>query len=345
VIAVKAFERHSHAPFEQCYLNREVVVNVLHCLETEVQASSWNNFVGKYKRLAKWLSDADDLDCPKLWRAIRAKRIDWVEKLKDCVRSDAEIASLIEAADHPRDKALIGVIWEGGFRPTEILCTRMRDCVRTNYGFDVTVSGKTGTRSFPLVVTAPLLECWLYCHPKRDDTDAYVFMRRRAGRVGSIFERIKYNAADKRLQIIARTAGLKGHISLKDLRHTQATASASFMSDETMRKVFGWKPGSPMPSRYSHMKNVDAMNAVLKMRGVNKEATVEVPRLMDPKPCFGCGTINVFDATYCIKCALPLSREEAQKMMTKNKALNAFAERLEKDPEFYAKFKRMLDNL
>jgi hypothetical protein len=36
---------------------------------------------------------------------------------------------------------------------------------------------------------------------------------------------------------------------------------------------------------------------------------------------------------------------EEQQKTPRNKALNAFAERLENDPQFYEKFKKMLDNL
>jgi hypothetical protein len=52
------------------------------------------------------------------------------------------------------------------------------------------------------------------------------------------------------------------------LRHTRATEAArSGWNEEQMRKFFGWAPGSPMPSTYTHLTAEDMRERVLKDRG------------------------------------------------------------------------------
>jgi len=226
-----------------------------------------------------------------------------VERLKGKWLSEQEVWSLLTAADHPRDKALLGVTWEGGFRIGESLGLTIGNCKRKSYGFDVTVSGKTGTRTMQIVVTAPLLEMWLYNHPDKDNKQAPVFLRLKDGFYGSRHKPIGLTAADQLIKKIARRVGLKKDVSIHWLRHTQCTFYAdNGVSDEEMRKIFGWKPGSKMPSRYTHLSGSHTRRTVLTLRGVTSEKVEPKSTLMQPKKCLRCG-----------------DREKAQKIVEKEK--------------------------
>ena len=221
--AYDCFERVSGWKFEDVYLNETLVDEALNKLDAHLSNSTWNSYLFRFKRYAKWLSDPDDLEYPKLWRKKKPKRIDWEAKLKDKWLSESEVWSLIGAADHPRDKALFGTTWEGGFRDCEILPLKIGDCRKTSYGFDLTVSGKTGTRTVPICLTAPLLEMWFYNHPAHNDPQSFVWIRRKAGKFGSRFERLKIGIVNRTLKKTAGQAGIRKNVSLYWLRHTQAT--------------------------------------------------------------------------------------------------------------------------
>ena len=125
-----------------------------------------------YKRYAKWLYDPDDELAPKFWRKIKPKKIDWEKKLKDKWLTKKQFYKLLDVVDYARDKALFSVAVEGALRSGELLGLRIKDVQQTSYGYDITVSGKTGTSTFLVVLFAPLLTQWLNLHPLKHDNDA-----------------------------------------------------------------------------------------------------------------------------------------------------------------------------
>jgi integrase len=333
-IAVGLFERHAQAEFEDCYLDSGMIDKGLNGMAQELEPSTWNGYTAKLKRYAKWLSDPDDLDYPKAWRKVKLKHVDWEAKLKGKWLSENEVALLIENADSTRDKALVGVCWEGGFRAGELLGLRIGDCKRASYGFDLMVSGKTGTGLVPIVLTAPLLDQWLSCHPRRDDKNAFVFIRRK----GSGFEPILVASADKMLHRIVARAGIQKRVTLHWLRHTQATYVADHdVNEEKMRKMFRWAKGSAMPSRYTHLTGEDAKRTKLALVGVEKVEERTEQSKLTPRSCFGCGERNSFDAGFCKRCGLPLNKDEAEKLVRRRRFSDLMDEWIEKDPSRYEK--------
>lgn len=57
---------------------------------------------------------------------------------------------MISAAKHPRDKAMIALLYEGGFRIGELASIKFKDIEFNKFGGKVKVSGKTGERLVPL---------------------------------------------------------------------------------------------------------------------------------------------------------------------------------------------------
>ena len=341
--AVQAFDQalrndlHFEKGFDQVFEDSKVVNEVLALwtsgltwIKDDVEEvkrfadSSWNSYMVRLKRYSKWLFDVEDEVYPRVWRKVKRKKIDWEEKLKEKWLTERQMYDLLGAADHPRNKALIGLPWEGGFRPGEALALNVGDCKKASYGFDVTVSGKTGTRTMPIVLTAPLLETWLYHHPEKDNPQAPLFTRLKAGPHGPRLERIKIGAADALIKSLCRLAGIKKKVSMHWLRHTQCTSYADHdINEKKMRSIFGWGPHSKMPSRYSHITGRHTKPTVLALRGVQEIKVKQKPRLMKPKKCFRCGEQNMFDALHCKKCGTPLNREEAEKMVQAQRAQEA----------------------
>lgn len=96
--------------------------------------------------------------------------------------TDREVAALLrtcEDASNPlevkRNRALIAVMYESGCRVSEIVNLKNKDVVKTDYGFKITVEGKTGRRTVPLIESAPYLLEWAEVHPRGDDPEAPLF--------------------------------------------------------------------------------------------------------------------------------------------------------------------------
>ena len=327
--AVKAFQECARAKFENVYLDSEIVHKALGEMEKSFEPSTWNTYILRLRRIAKWLNDPEDEETPRLWRKVKQKRIDWNKKLKNKWLSEQEIWKLLAAADHPRDKSLIGVTWEGGFRREEVLGLTVGDCKKKSYGFDITVSGKTGTRTLQIVLMAPLLEMWLYNHPAKNDPQSGLWLRLVGGRWGTQFEPIKVGAADKIIKKLAKRAGIRKKVSLHWLRHTQCTFYAdNDVNEAKMREIFGWTPNSKMPSRYTHLSGRSSKKTVLALRGVKKIEEKVKADIMQPKTCLRCGETNIFDAKFCRKCGTVLDREEAERIVKEEKETRRMMELL-----------------
>ncbi|MGH9918878.1 MAG: tyrosine-type recombinase/integrase, partial [Nitrososphaerales archaeon] len=84
----------------------------------------------------------------------------------------SEVKSMIVAAEKMRDKAMIAIGFEGGFRTGELLGLEIRDLTFDEMGVRAKVRGKTGERIVRLISSAPLLGAYLETHPEASNPDA-----------------------------------------------------------------------------------------------------------------------------------------------------------------------------
>jgi len=302
-----------------------------------LKPQTYNGYVITVRTFYKWRNNDEFPDFMKRVKLKRFRREDSVSKK---ILTEAEVRSLIQAADNPRDKAMVGLCWEGGFRIGELLSITVGDCEKTGVGYNVKVTGKTGTRIMPIILTAPLLEMWLYSHPAKQDKQSLLWLRLHSNRYGPIGE----TGADHMIKKLARRAGLRRNVHWHMLRHTQATFYAkNNVNEEQMRKIFGWEKDSNMPSLYTHLTTRDIEETVLALRGVKKiEKTVKAQTL-EPRTCLRCGENNPFDAECCMKCGTSLSQEHAKTELEKEKVLEYLYE-IFRSPENLAKLRQKIDS-
>ena len=68
------------------------------------------------------------------------------KKLPEELLTRTEIKKMVEASDHPRDKAMISLLYEGGLRIGELASLKIKNVVFDDYGAVIKVKGKTGER-------------------------------------------------------------------------------------------------------------------------------------------------------------------------------------------------------
>ena len=126
---------------------------------------------------------------------------------------------MIEAAEHPRDKALIASLYESGCRVGEIAALRISHIHFDEYGAYMIVKGKTGSRRIRLVFSAPILASWINVHPQKANPEAPLWvvvgttknMASKGKRHGRKYGRhyspeLKYRAIANMLKRVARKA-------------------------------------------------------------------------------------------------------------------------------------------
>lgn len=352
-LVYRRFTELAQLPFEFCYLDHDVVHRVLAELDKRLEPSTWNLWLQRYQRLAKWLSDPDDEICPKVWHKIEFKKIDWEKKLAEKCFSEDEFYRLLDVVDHPRDKAFFAVGYEAGLRPGELLGMNIKNCKPASYGFQIFVSGKTGSRSVPIVLFAPLLRLWLNHHPLKHTGDSPLWVERKKGG-GYEFGRVSYDSMNhyhfKRYCDRAKIYRWKtvkdkktgqpkqiNGVSLHYLRHSKVTLVAKnrkvHVGVKQANEMFGWKGNSPMFLRYSHIAGQDSENAFLAIAGVEEAKPVEKPSILLRKKCLNCGEQNSAEALYCFQCGMVMDAEQAKRIV---------ADR-QQNEELMRKFRELLD--
>jgi integrase/ribosomal protein L40E len=207
--------------------------------------------------------------------------------LEECGREDFEL------------KVLVALIYETGARAGEILRLKGRDVEFDQYGARLWIrKSKSEARVVRVALYANLLAAWLEAQkPKPDEP---------------IFTR-EYNAYLQKLAKVWERAGLpptsrKFHI----LRHTRATEllKSRTFTEKEMMLWFGWRTRG-MIDVYARVTMEDAERSYLaSVKGVEIKKE-EPPK---PKACPRCGALNPPDASFCLKCAAPLTAEAEKQL-------------------------------
>lgn len=231
------------------------------------------------------------------------------KKLPEDILSKEDVNKLLNAAQTPRDKAIIATFYESGARKGELLSVRLKHIVFDENGCIVTLpGGKTGARRIRLVFAASYLRQWIEGHPTKDNRESYLFVSSRDSHPV-----ISLSALKEDLNRIAERAGVKKRVNPHAFRHARATHLAEHLTEQQMKNYLGWTESSSMASIYVHLSGKDMDNAILKMNGVITDEThadgLRVGR------CPRCKELNSETAMYCGRCGLPL-REGAEKSVT-----------------------------
>ncbi len=217
------------------------------------------------------------------------------------ILTEDEVKALIDKAPTTRDKALIAVLFDGGFRIGEILPRRVGDVEFDEMGAKIKVHGKTGSRVVRLIASAPLLARWIDEHPQKDNPNAWLWFSRNSGM-------LSYQMVRKILKDTAERAGIRKRIYPHLFRHSSATSNARFLTEYELRVRYGWSSESDVPARYVHLSQRDLDE---KLASVYASRQVEPPKpKFAPIICPRCGAENTPGTRYCSKCGTPLTAEE-----------------------------------
>jgi integrase/recombinase XerD len=235
--------------------------------------------------------------------------VDWIKtsvsnkektrKLPEDLLTESEIELMIGNAINPRDKALISLLADSGLRIGEALNLRIKDINFDDYGaYLIVPDGKTGARRVRLISSIHYLKNWIENHPnpKRDN---WLFVTLDKNK-----SRLLYNAARKGILEATRSARIKKRIHPHLFRHSAATRSASFMTEQEMKVHYGWTGNSEMASIYVHMSGEQVDNKMLSHYGLKKIDDDGKGTLIK---CPKCEKLNPKTAKFCGNCSCILS--------------------------------------
>jgi hypothetical protein len=262
-----------------------------------------------FRMFGKRTTDGDDLPDSISWVSAAtskdynpmpdpAKMLDWDEHIKP----------MLDECRNARDKALIAVSWDSGARSGEIRGLSIGDISDHDYGLKISVDGKKGERSIPLVPSVPYLRQWLNTHPAPNDPDAPLWSKL------SKAEDISYQMKLKILKKQARDAGIThSDVTFTRMRKSSASHLASQgINQAHIEDHHGWDRGSTVASRYVSVFSDANDRAVAEAHGVDVEA--DEPDPIAPEPCPRCRRDTPRNEPRCVWCGQAMEHEAVEKL-------------------------------
>lgn len=300
---------------------------------SHLKDSSLVLYMVNIKQFFKYLYNSEDF--PEIVNWMKPEKIKTNQKLPTDLITVNEVKSMIDSADHPRDRALISLIYESACRIGEIVNLDIKDVTFDQYGAVIMVDGKTGMRRVRLINTSPYISEWINQHPFRNNRDSALFLSFASNKYGN---RMLPDSCAAILKKIAKRAGIEKNIHPHLFRHSRLTELAKFMTEQEIKVFAGWTGGSSMASVYVHLSGSDIDKKMLENAGVILDEDKDPgDELLRPQKCPRCEETNTATAQFCYKCGLPLSDTagfEADRAM--QETMEAIKKVLEGSPDFLA---------
>jgi integrase/recombinase XerD len=203
---------------------------------------------------------------------------------------------------------MISVLFEGAFRPTELLNVTVSSVSFQKDYCVISTKGKTGIKRIPPVASyQPLLQ-WLGVHPFRSDPGAHLWCAMDRNHKG---HRLSYPHFQKIIKKTARKAEINKEIWAYLFRHSQLTALADKLTEAKLSQYAGWTIGTKMTRLYVHWSGRELDNTILSLHGLVDP--VGSNNVMTLKICPRCQKANSPSDPRCVQCGLILDRELAMK--------------------------------
>jgi hypothetical protein len=252
-----------------------------------------------------------------------------------------------------RDRCFHMMARDTGTRTHELLKLKIKDVVliqqvETGQWYaEVTVNGKTGSRSLPMFYSIPYYKAWLeQDHPVKGNPNAPLFcgaqnkknFGRRLSRGGmykiyTVYKEQYFPKLAQQDPTVPEEDKKKIRALLEKPwnpylvhRHTTLTklAREKGLADSFLENIAGWKLGSNMKQKYVHLHANEGSRALLKVWGVDLDssssnesekhqtavAIINNDKLK-PKSCPNCNEVNEASAKFCSnpKCGMILTFE------------------------------------
>lgn len=335
---------------------------------THKSIGTWNSRQMLFLKFFRWLYNRNEPDIrkretPGCMKSIRQlPRKEKSPYKPDDMWTMEEHSLFLKYCPYPRDRCYHAMACDTSARPHELLSLKIKD-IKFKVSSDsiqyaeVTVDGKTGPRTLPLIDSIPYLKEWILNHPNGNNPDSWLFVSLSDKNYGSnnndnftlsnqlsvngllkryknqYFNLFRKLSDDKKVPEVDK-AYIKNFITkpwnLYIIRHSALTEKSKIIKEHILRNHAGWSITSKMPQRYIHYFGSESSILILKVRGVIKENETGSQNILKSKQCPNCFEPNKQDNMFCPKCKMILSYDSYNEVRNKDKQK---MDRLESDIE------------
>jgi integrase/recombinase XerD len=359
---VELSEYSKQKPFEQ--LTREDVLSFLYKFRKTEDKDPLHKWIGTYnlkreilRQFFTWLNDPNiernQRSRPKIMENIskfKRKEVS-IYRPTDLWTGDDDLLFL-RYCPSKRNRCYHMLSGDSSCRPHELLKLRTKDIVFKTSGdyqyAEITVNGKTGTRTIPLFSCIPYLKDWLDEHPQRGNPNAMLFPsmsdknfgRKMMGSEGIrlVYRKYKLTYFPKLLE--NPNVAAEDKIKIKELlkkpwnpyirRHSALTEKARILREPILKMHAGWSGRSQMNLKYEHWFGNESSQSLLEAYGILPQDN-QSKDVLKPKQCPNCNEPNKPDGKFCAKCRMVLTydayNETVESQKEKEDKLNVMEER------------------
>lgn len=300
VSTVKYLSAFIKKPLEKAK-RKDIEDFIEHITERKISNTTINLYKIHIKVFYKWLLKTEE-GYPTLVSWIKVNQAKSKSEDSETLTRE-EIKKLIDTSIIPRDKCLISLLYDAGLRVGEATGIRLKDIKEDEYGIKIRVDGKTGPRNVRLVNAVPLVKKWINDHPFKDNSNSYLFICLTKNIGKSLLPYGAYKVVKK----IAIQAKINKKIHPHSFRHAKLTHLAEEGFNEMDLRIFaGWSKSSSMPEVYLHNNERSVDEKILRKNGLlsisEEKKQEEDKKVLKPKNCPMCDTLNDVSNRFCAKC-------------------------------------------
>lgn len=279
------------------------------------------DYVGFLKKFYLWLSENGYTTIEeKKIRKIKPPAIPQMTKTAEMLITEEDVRRMIEVCQNSRDRAIIAMMYEGGFRIGELASLKWQQVKFNEWNLAVNVDNKTRKpRYIPLVMARSYLAQWRNDYPLPITESGYVFVT--AGK----HQQLQYQGFVKQLDKIVKRAGIRKHVSPHIFRHSRITHLIQKGFGDSKIKLMMWGSiDSDMFKAYAHLTNADIDAAVARDAGIVMPAEQKKTESLAPRQCPRCYSINSPTQQFCGSCGADLTEEAKVELQSANQQLDDY---------------------
>ena len=148
---------------------------------------------------------------------------------------------MLNACNTLRDRAVVAMLYDTGARIGELMSIKLSDISFDTDPIRVTLDGKTGARSVPIVLSVPYLR--QYLAELKDLQPKDIIWRTTTG-YSHNGGTVDYDAFWNIFSTAGKKAGITKRVNPHSFRHARATYLARYMTEQQLKKYMGWTAGS-----------------------------------------------------------------------------------------------------
>lgn len=214
-----------------------------------------------------------------------------------------EVMKAINACKHPRDRALIAMLWDGSNRPSELLRLTWDDLKADEYGYHFETGGKTQmktgkSRHIRLTTSIPYIEAWRGIYPGNAEGSNRVFVSKNL--VNG--KHVPLVSAQRMMIELKKLTGIK-NLKPYQFRPSRITHDLRNHMDAAYVMLKNWGSlDTQMMETYTNLDEDYLDQQALRAAGRETKLIMKQEEKMEVPTCPKCGALNVIGAKYCAHC-------------------------------------------